>query len=250
MSNPHFILIHGAYHRAWHLHLLKQELEKCSYKVTTIDLPSGNEDAQQENAMSADTLAIKSILEIAASQSTSIVPVFHSYAGIPGSEAVAELSEFAKKKVLRLIYLAAFIIPQGTALTTGSGGRTAPWAAPMPDGKFMYAPEPIPPFYHDVAPALAKEAAGRCVKHSRSAFSEATKHAGWEAFPCTYVLCKDDRAVPPAFCRKMVDALSEEEKKSWTFEEIEGSHSPFLSRPAELAAMLRRIVGQESSERM
>lgn len=242
MSKPHFILIHGAYHRAWHLHLLKSELEKTGHSVTTIDLPSGNEDAPQVNAMSADTEAIKSVLETAASQSSSIVPVFHSYAGIPGSEAVAELSESAKKKVLRLIYLAAILIPQGTALTTGSGGKTAAWSAVMPDGKFVYVPEPIPTFYHDVEPLLAQEAASRCVKNSRSAFAGVTKHAGWEDFPCTYVLCKDDRTVPPAVCRKMFERLGEQERKTWTLEEIEGGHSPFLSRPGELARLLRRVV--------
>lgn len=244
MSTPHFILIHGAYHRAWHLHLLKAELERSNYPVTTIDLPFSNEDAPQENAMSADTEAIKSVLETAASQSSSIVPVFHSYAGIPGSDAVAELSESAKEKVLRLVYLAAFIIPEGTALLTGSGGKTAPWVALTADGKFGHVPEPISPFYHDVEPELAKEAASRCVKNSRSAFMETTKHAGWEAFPCTYVTCLDDRAVPPAVCKAMLDRLSEEERMSWTFQESEGSHSPFLSRPAELAGLLRRAVGE------
>lgn len=67
-------------------------------------------------------------MEEAASKSDRIIPVFHSYSGIPGGEAAVELDEETKKKVQRLVYLCAFVLEQGTALTTRSAGQVAPWA--------------------------------------------------------------------------------------------------------------------------
>ena len=78
--------------------------------------------------MAADVDAIKDAIEAAAKTADAIVLLFHSYGGIPGSEAVAEVSEEAKKKIIHLVYLAAFLIDQGQALTTPSGGKTAPWS--------------------------------------------------------------------------------------------------------------------------
>lgn len=243
MSKPHFVLVHGAYHQAWHLKFLKEELEKAGHEVSAIDLPSCGENAPEEKAMTADTEAIKTALEGAASQSETIAPVFHSYSGLPGSDAVAELSEPARKKVLRLVYLASFALPQGTAFTPPSA-QMAPWASVTFDGAYRYVPDPIPPFYHDVEPELAQEAARLVVKGSASAYFEKTKHAGWKMYPRTFIFCNDDRAAPRERLMAMFDSMSEEDRAGWKFEDIDGSHSPFLSRPAECAKLLIKIVDE------
>lgn len=82
----------------------------------------------REGALRADIEAIKIVMEEAASKSDRVIPVFHSYSGIPGGEAAAEVSEATKKKIQRLVYLCAFAIPQGTGLTTKSNGKVSPWA--------------------------------------------------------------------------------------------------------------------------
>ncbi|KAF2168582.1 hypothetical protein M409DRAFT_21332 [Zasmidium cellare ATCC 36951] len=251
MSNLHFVLVHGAYHRAWHFKFLQEELEKAGHKVSTLDLPSGSEDGPEDNAMSADTSAIKSALETAASHSPTIVPVFHSYGGIPGSDAAAELSEAAKNKVLRLIFIGSFIFPANTSLLSLSGGKTASWAQPVPENpKYRYVPDPIPTFFHDVEPARAQEAAAHLVQNAVSAFREPTKYAGWSGFECTYVFCEEDRVVPSAAAERMLGAMTEAQRKRWRTEEIGGSHSPFLSRPAELARLLGRITAGEDGEKL
>jgi pimeloyl-ACP methyl ester carboxylesterase len=52
-----------------------------------------------------------------------------------------------------------------------------------------------------------------------------------QSIPSTYVVCTEDRALPPAAQREMAtraDAVVE-----WPTD-----HSPFLTRPAELAALI------------
>ena len=62
-----------------------------------------------------------------------------------------------------------------------------------------------------------------------------TSVAPWRATSSTFVLCTDDRAVAPALQRSIAKRLD-------TTVEIASSHSPFLSRPAELAALLRPLA--------
>lgn len=130
-SNTRFVLVHGAWHRAWHFHILKSRLEEAGYTVSTLDLPSIGPDVSKlplAGALRADVEAIKAVLEQAASESEIVIPVLHSDAGAPGGEAAAELSDAAKRKVQRLVYLCAFVIERGTAVHTYSGGQVAPWA--------------------------------------------------------------------------------------------------------------------------
>ena len=62
---------------------------------------------------------------------------------------------------------------------------------------------------------------------------EASPLVAWPEVPSVSVLCRDDAAIDPAWSRQAarerlgVDAL-----------ELDGHHSPFLSRPAELADLL------------
>ncbi|KXT09176.1 hypothetical protein AC579_8401 [Pseudocercospora musae] len=48
MSKRHIILVHGAYHRAWHLQPLKAELEQNGYgnAVSTLDSPATGPDPE------------------------------------------------------------------------------------------------------------------------------------------------------------------------------------------------------------
>lgn len=57
--------------------------------------------------------------------------------------------------------------------------------------------------------------------------------AFWAAdLPRSYILCAQDRAKPHAMSESVIDRLGVEPLA------IEASHSPFLSRPAELAELL------------
>ena len=127
MPKVDIILVHGAYHQPWHLFQLRERLEEVGYTVRIPRLPCAS-DSPPATGMAADVDAIKDAIEAAAEMADAIVLLFHSYGGIPGSEAVAEVSEEAKKKIIHLVYLAAFLIDQGQALTTPSGGKTAPWS--------------------------------------------------------------------------------------------------------------------------
>ena len=67
--------------------------------------------------------------------------------------------------------------------------------------------------------------------------SEPSPLEAWPAVDRTYVVCRDDRAVNPAWGRAAArDRLGVEAV------EIDGAHSPFLTRPAELALLLDGVA--------
>ena len=55
----------------------------------------------------------------------------------------------------------------------------------------------------------------------------------------TYIYCTQDHAIPPALQRRMV-----KESPCAATHELDTDHSPFLSRPAPLARLLRQIAAE------
>ena len=103
-----------------------------------------------------------------------------------------------------------------------------------PDGSTSWPVEAaIERFYHDCPPADARWAATKLRRQTWKPVDEITPLVAWPAVECTYILCAEDRAVVPAWSRRIA-----RERLGETAIELPGGHLPFLSRPAELAALL------------
>ena len=88
-------------------------------------------------------------------------------------------------------------------------------------------------FYQDVPPELAAEALKRGRTQSEARMHEPSPLTAWPDVPTRVVLCRDDRLFPPSFIRRIA-----EERLGITPDEIDGGHTPALSRPKELADRL------------
>ena len=62
---------------------------------------------------------------------------------------------------------------------------------------------------------------------------EITPLAEWPDVPCSSILCREDRALNPDWAR-----AAAKERLGVTAIELPGGHSPFLSRPRDLATAL------------
>lgn len=99
--------------------------------MSTVDLPSVSSDIDRvlrEGALRADVEVLKAALGKAAITSDKVIPVLHSYGGMPGGEAAAELSDHARGKIHCLVYVCAFLVPVGKALLTDTNGVMAPFS--------------------------------------------------------------------------------------------------------------------------
>jgi pimeloyl-ACP methyl ester carboxylesterase len=90
-------------------------------------------------------------------------------------------------------------------------------------------------FFHDCSDAVAAAARDRLLPMSFAAMTGAAQTAAWREKPSTYVVCTDDHALPVALQRSgaaRVDHVID----------LPASHSPFLSRPHDMARILAALA--------
>lgn len=102
---------------------------------------------------------------------------------------------------------------------------------------------PIPTFYHDLPPSVAESWASKLLRHSYATKFVGAKSAAWRTIPSTYLICDDDRAIPNFVQEAMVKACQDSGAPMVT-ERIFTGHSPFLVKPDEAAAFVRRAAGE------
>jgi pimeloyl-ACP methyl ester carboxylesterase len=93
-----------------------------------------------------------------------------------------------------------------------------------------------PVFYDDCDPAAGLAASKLWTQFWRPA-NQTWPLAAFPDAPVTSVVCADDRAVDPAWCRYVAEHWLGVEPI-----ELPGGHSPFLARPGELARLLERLA--------
>jgi len=118
MVKPHIVLVHGAYHQPSHWDLMVELLQSAGHPTSAPKLPSSSTSPFPE-VFDADVASVKqAIVDAIAQGATSIIPVFHSYGGIPGFEALASLTPEEKQQITRVVCISAFVIPRGNSLVS------------------------------------------------------------------------------------------------------------------------------------
>ena len=129
------VLVPGAFHVDSAMDLLGGQLAQKGYNTRTWGLKTVN--APNVSVSQDSALLAQGILEpLIAQQGKDIVLYLHSYAGFPGSSAIAGYSKAERSAkglqggILGLIYQSAFIPKDGNTLVQMIGGNYAPWQAP------------------------------------------------------------------------------------------------------------------------
>ena len=118
MAKAHIVLVHGAYHQPQHWNALVKVLNAAGHTTSTPRLPSVSHTPPTD-VLNADVTAIReAVTKAVAEGASSVVPVFHSYAGIPGFEALATLTSAEKAKIPRVVCIAAFVIPKENSVVS------------------------------------------------------------------------------------------------------------------------------------
>ena len=100
-----------------------------------------------------------------------------------------------------------------------------------PDGFIVDPARAADLFYGDLAPAEAARAVAQLRPMGLGGGPEVDGRPAWKDRPSTYVVCTADRATPPAAQRAMAS-------RAPPVVEWPTAHSPFLARPADLAALI------------
>ncbi|SES49616.1 Pimeloyl-ACP methyl ester carboxylesterase [Streptomyces sp. yr375] len=227
---PALLLVHGAWHGPWCWRQLIDELPDID--VRTVALPSSGDDTAASGVLGdlRDDAAV--VAEAVAAIDGPVVVVAHSYGGVPVTEALGSVGD-----VRRLVYLCAFQLDVGDSLLSSVGGTPPPWWEVREREGHIVALEPERVFYGDVDPELVEQAVAQVGVQSLASFSQPLTRAAWHTLPSTYVVCEADCAIPP-FAQEAMSNRAQEVRR------LDASHSPFLSRPAELAALLREELAR------
>jgi pimeloyl-ACP methyl ester carboxylesterase len=228
-----FILIHGSWHSAWNWHKVVPLLEKAGHKAIAIDLPGMGKDKTPIEEVKMQS-TVQKICELIDSIEGNVILAGHSKNGIMISQA----AEFRPAKIEKLIYLAAYLIPGGKTQREYSIQDTEGWLKSYvtqhaETGSHTLQSEIFKEgLYHDCDDDIAQMAkyilSNEPVESGIVPLQLTEDNFG--SVPRFYIECTEDRAVTPFIQQKMYAETPCEKVYS-----MNTSHSPFFSKPQELA---------------
>lgn len=232
-----FGLVHGAWHGAWCWDRLVPHLEARGHRVVAADLPSDDMSASFDDY--ADVVCA-SLRDCPADE---LVLVGHSLGGM----TIPLVS--ARRPLRRLVYLCALLPATGRSLSQQMAEDTEMLDPGYARGLSRTDPErrtwvdeerARDHLFGDCDEAIAAAAIARLRPQATYPYRLPHSLDALPAVASTYVLCTEDRMVRPDWSRRTAP-----DRVGADVVELPGSHSPFLSRPAELADVLDRLAGRD-----
>jgi pimeloyl-ACP methyl ester carboxylesterase len=218
------VLVHGGFVDGSGWEGVTNILKKDGYAVTVVQNPT----LSLEDDVAVTKRAI-------AAQKGPVLLVGHSYGGVVITEAGND------PKVQGLVYVAAFAPDKGESVSSliknPPPGAPVPPILPPQDGfLFLDQAKFAASFAADVNPDKASFMASSQVPWGLAALNGAVSEAAWKVKPSWYLVAQDDRMIPPPAQRLM------SKRAGATVTEVPGSHAVYVSRPAEVAAVIEQAA--------
>ncbi len=231
------VLVHGSYAGAWVWDQVRPDLEERGHRVTAVDLPVSDPNAGGE-------AYAREIIE-AVDWTEPPVLVGHSMSGLVVPIVAAA------RQVRRLVFVAAFLARPGASATEQRRSEAIDPTTPpstqqwtdLGEGVWSVGPDTATElFWHDATPRVAAWAVARLRPQSYRVMTEMSPLAAWPDVTSSYIACREDHAMNPTWQRTAArDRLGVEAV------ELDGGHTPMLSRPAELAELLDELAHSPTS---
>ena len=234
-----YILIHGSWHSAWNWHKVIPLIEKCGHRAIAIDLLGMGRDKTpiQEVTFAAN---VERICQLIDEIEGKVVLVGHSKNGI----MISQVAEFRPDKIEKLVYLAAYLIPNGKTQREFSMQDTEGVLKPFvkvnieTNSSTLHSDIFKEGLYHDCEDSITELAklllSAETIESGIIPLQLTDENFG--SVPRVYIECTQDRAVTPFIQRKMYLETPCEQVYS-----IDTSHSPFFSQPENLVDILCKI---------
>jgi pimeloyl-ACP methyl ester carboxylesterase len=231
-----FLLIHGSGHGAWAWRDVIPLLRDLGHEARAIDLPGHGDDQTPIEAVLLETYrdAVLSAL------GDRTIVVGHSMGGYP----ITAAAEAAPARIAALVYLCGYVPATGQSLAdmrrAGPRQPLTPAIRRAEDGmSFTFDPAMLRAlFYHDCPDEAVEYALARLCRQPvlpQETPLDETFRA--EALPRRYIVCEDDRAIPPEYQAYMARGFQARD-----VHRIPTSHSPFFAAPGLLARTLDDIA--------
>ena len=262
-SKPQVVLLHGAWHSPVYFSKITALLQDHLYVVHAQQLSAVGVPPSwtpPENLVQ-DTAAARSLLDYAIGEGNDVIVICHSWGGtIAGSALVGYGKEERAKKglkggVVKVGYMCALIINEGISLYELVGGEYPPWYdidvrycdsssndTDRLQGPYTKVNDPGV-MYNGLPEDEQTYWFSQLQSHSLATLHAPTLGASWKTIPSSYLMCEQDRAIPVQVQETMVNA-AKEEGASVDVTTLDTGHSPYLTKPKETVAWIRRVAGE------
>ncbi len=216
------VLVHGAWHGPWCFTKVLDGLAARGIDAVAPELPL-------LGGLGADA---ELVAELVAGIDGPVVLLGHSYGGQVISAAAADATNVA-----HLVYLCALMLDEDEKLQDVMGGGPNAYDAVKRDGDHrVVIPELAPAtFYGDCSQSDIDLALRSCRPMPASPPPGPGGAPAWKSIPSTYVVCEQDKAIPPDSQRHL--ARHATDVVTWDV-----SHSPFFSRPDLMVDLLADLA--------
>jgi pimeloyl-ACP methyl ester carboxylesterase len=216
------VLVHGAWHGAWCWDGVMAELRDRKLDATAVEMPF--------TGFADDVDVVRSAI---GSASDGVVVCAHSYGGAVVSKAVPQLTN-----VGHLVYLAAFVNSEGASALTDRPMSLLEAIVPDEDECSFDPHFARSIFYGDSEPERIADIAPRLRPMVLDGAAIMTTPSTPHTIPSTYIVCSRDGAIPPEAQYQMAQGM--DRVVVWPTD-----HSPFLTRPGDLADLLEGTLSPE-----
>ncbi|MFK4101931.1 alpha/beta fold hydrolase [Streptomyces sp. NPDC019531] len=223
------VLVHGGFVDGSGWRGVYDLLTADGYRVSVVQNPT--------LSLEGDAAATKLVLD---AQDGPTVLVGHSYGGAVISEAGSH------DNVSALVYIAAFAPDKDESVNTliadpPPGAPVPPILPPVEGFLFLDREKFAASFAADLPADEARFLADAQVPWGLDALGGTVTEPAWRSRPSYYLVATDDRMIPPPAQRAMA------ERAGATVTETGGSHAVYVSKPGEVAELIKRAAAGSSA---
>jgi pimeloyl-ACP methyl ester carboxylesterase len=218
------VLVHGGFVDGSGWDQVYGILKKDGYSVSIVQNPT--------SSLADDVAATKRVLS---GETKPVILVGHSYGGVVITEAGND------PKVAGLVYIAAFVPDKGESVAAliknPVPGAPVPPILPPQDGYLLLDKAKFAAsFAADLPKDKADFMANSQVPWGLEALNGAISEPAWKTKPSWALVATDDKMIPPPAQQFM------SKRAGSTVVEVRGSHAVYVSRPEEVAALIRKAA--------